>query len=564
MPGRVQELKIGPFSGGINNHSDKSAIADAESVDCVNFDIDLDGSLISRPPWSLFLGEKSPFVGATSTSFQLLLYSGVYQGDQFFVYQQNYPFDIGVGNGLFFRWNTGPFAGTDFPIAGPVSIYFNCIRNGNDLYIVSGAGGAVGGIKFNFVTNTATNIPTMPTGNKAVVYKGSMYVGGGANQANRSRISFSAPGDFTSWPSTNFFDINPGDGDALIDFLIYQDNLLIAKENSTYILAYDSNPAQAIVRLVNPTIGVMDRDCLTAYEGSIFFMYYDRVYEMVNYDFVRVNTKVPFDTDKTIIDPYGFTGLSWRQPTWCKTVGDRLLCRFYNRLYVYQLRLRSWTRWVSADPFIQYVGPPLELDRAGMNVDVIPANRQYIASTSLNKCMDSQGPVPGPNQQYLKLVLINDDFNYDNTTRENANITTAYVDIKCTLLTKIYDIGISHRFKRLMHWGVDVVSARDITGTLFPFSVAYRNTWDDLAFTPWSALNTWGHPLFVNPQFTRNTAVTSGVFRRFLRFPKSMRFRLLQFQVDMLTVGNTTDGPARLYTITAFIGSKQLVPAAVN
>jgi len=56
----------------------------------------------------------------------------------------------------------------------------------------------------------------------------------------------------------------------------------------------------------------------------------------------------------------------------------------------------------------------------------------------------------------------------------------------------------------------------------------------------------------------------SGVFVKFIRFPKSLRFRLLQFKVDMLTKGNTTDGPAYLYSLTAFIAAKQIVPKAVN
>jgi len=43
-----------------------------------------------------------------------------------------------------------------------------------------------------------------------------------------------------------------------------------------------------------------------------------------------------------------------------------------------------------------------------------------------------------------------------------------------------------------------------------------------------------------------------------------LRFRLIQFKVQMTTSGNTVDGPARLYSLTAFIGGKQIVPKAVN
>jgi hypothetical protein len=38
----------------------------------------------------------------------------------------------------------------------------------------------------------------------------------------------------------------------------------------------------------------------------------------------------------------------------------------------------------------------------------------------------------------------------------------------------------------------------------------------------------------------------------------------MQFKVEMTTSGNTVDGPARLYSITAFVAAKQLTPDAVN
>src|SRR6202008_509488 len=44
---------LGPWFGGINTNSDPTAISDNELWDCINFDIDLDGSLTSRPPVAL-------------------------------------------------------------------------------------------------------------------------------------------------------------------------------------------------------------------------------------------------------------------------------------------------------------------------------------------------------------------------------------------------------------------------------------------------------------------------------------------------------------------------------
>jgi hypothetical protein len=48
MPGAP--IQVGPFIGGLNTFSDATAIADNELTVCENFELDLDGSLKSRPP----------------------------------------------------------------------------------------------------------------------------------------------------------------------------------------------------------------------------------------------------------------------------------------------------------------------------------------------------------------------------------------------------------------------------------------------------------------------------------------------------------------------------------
>src|SRR2546430_2651669 len=77
----THELKIGPYAGGINQYSDISAIAASEMADCVNFDIALDGSLQSRPPWRLLYQDSATAGTSTVTpSFQLVLGSYTYNG----------------------------------------------------------------------------------------------------------------------------------------------------------------------------------------------------------------------------------------------------------------------------------------------------------------------------------------------------------------------------------------------------------------------------------------------------------------------------------------------------
>lgn len=563
MTGAIQELKIGPFSGGINFHADKSAIADSEMVDCVNFDIDLDGSLVARPPWTLMHSDLLPTMTDSTNLFSFANILGtVYYGSNRMVFYQNYSADVTTINSVYIYYLDGVHAGSSVLITTlPKVFYTKIIRNENTLYFIPQPDSSGGGASYDLTTGVGAAIAGMPGGNQAIIYKSSMYIGGGKS-TNRSRIFYSALATYTSWPAGNFFDIAPGDGDSVQDFLIYQDNILIAKDTSSYVLAYDASPLQAIVRLVSDYIGVKGPNCLVSYENSVFFAVYTEVYEMINYDFTRVSTKIPFQMDKTFSNPYSFINITWQFPVWMSKVTDRLVCRFYNTLYVYHLRLRSWTRWNSNEPNINNLGPIYEIER---NTVVSNAQnfRTYVASTSLNETIDSQGPgTIGVYNRFTKLFKLED--HYENTITETGNITPAAVDIKSTIITKVYDIGVSHRFKRLMHWGVDVITSRNITGTLYPFSVAYSNTWAQLASYKWSQLNTWAYPLTAAPQTVVTNNISSGVLRRYIRFPKSLRFRLLQFQVDMVYSGNTTDGPDRLYTITAFVGSKQLVPSAVN
>jgi hypothetical protein len=558
----VRELKIGPYAGGINQYSDISAIADDEMVDCTNFDIDLDGSLKSRPPWRLLTSAfTTTAVGSVPPqSFQLILMTGTYDAIRFIIVQTNHT---GV-DGVYIYLLDGGGAGTLTLIAA--GDYSAAVRYNDDIFIVPSlaAGLSLGtGQRYHLVTAVTTAVANMPRGYSATVYKDRMWISGRRTSPTPSRLFFSTLADFTLWPGANFFDINPGDGDATQDMVVYQDNLMVFKDGATYVLSYDSNVAQAVLQVVNNDVGVFGPRCVAVYENSVFLLKYNQVYEMVNYDFTRVSVKLPFEYDNTT--PGTVADQAWKYSTWLRVCGDRLVVRFYNRLYVYHLRLRAWTRWTSQDINISGLGPIMELDRTNTQIDLKLGHNAFVATSSLLKGIDSAGNgVLGAWQRHFKIFIM-DDY-YEGSFTENGDITPPVtpLDIQCSLTTKTYDIGLSHRFKRLMHWGVDTITGRTITGTIYPFSIAYSVTWTQLHAYQWSELNTWAYPLFVIPSTSQTQPVGAGLARRYIRFPKSLRFRLVQFKVDMLTLGNTSDGPARVYSITAFVSGKQLTPLGVN
>jgi hypothetical protein len=558
--GGIQELKIGPYAGGINRYSDESAIADNEMVDCVNFDIDLDGSLKSRPPWRVLY--ETGGLGTAGTHliplFQLIVGTYTYNSVQTIFYTE----EKGNGSGGF-TWNlyvyfvNGPSAGTSSLVfAGN---YSKSVRYGNIVYFIPDPKNATdNGVSYHLDNSVGPASVPLKRGYAAVIYKDRLWITGRRGLAPESRLYFSDPGNPISFPGTNFFDINPGDGDACQDITVYQDNLLIFKDSATYVLTFDASPAQADLQVVNTDVGVNGPRCVIPYENSIFILQYNAVYEMVNYDFTRVSVKVPFEYDVTLPDVTN--GWSWRDPIWLSRIGDRLVVRFYNRLYIYHLRLRAWSRWDSNDIAIRYIGYIMLLDNTDITLRL--GFNSYVATSSLNSQFDLSNVGATTWGQYDKIFILDD--RYEGTFTENGNVTPVPSDISCTMKTKAFDFGFSHRFKRLVHWGVDLITNRNITGTAMPILITYRATWDQISLYQWHQLGTWQFPLF--DHLANTVTQPSGTIfgRRFIRFPKSFRFRLVQFEVDLVTAGNTSDGPARLYSITAFVVGKQLVPQAVN
>lgn len=558
----TQELKIGPYSGGINRYSDMSAIADNEMTECINFDIDLDGSLKSRPPWTLLYGLSTTITTGSvpPESSQMILGAFVYEGVQFVIFNSAHSGAYAV----YIYYLGGVNDGTIFKIAD--GTYQAAIRYGDVIYLPPGPeGGSTSlgtGQSYNLGTGTVTALPNMPRGYASCVYKDRLWISGRRGISNSSRLFFSDLATFGTFQGSSFFDINAGDGDAVNDLVVYQDNIVVMKDNATYVLSYDQAPGQAVLQQISTTVGVMGRECVVAYENSIFMLQYNEVYEMSNYTFTRVSVKVPFEFDDTT----PFDGQSAIDETWefaqsLSLVGDRLYVRFFNRLYIYHLRLRAWTRYESDDESINYIGRAIRLDNTNTNLN--RGFESYVACSALSKVTDDVGfGSSGAWKSYLKIFIMQD--RYEDLILENGQLTPVYKDIQLSMTTKAYDVGLSHRFKRLLHWGIDCITGKDVTGTVYPFSIAFKITWAQLHTYQWHQLNTWQYPLFVIPTYVVSQPQGAGLARRFIRFGKSMRFRLVQFKVEMVTSGNTADGPARLYSITAFIGAKQLAPEAVN
>lgn len=517
---RAEALRLGPFIGGLNTGSDPSAVADQELVDCVNFELDIDGSLVQRPP----IVETT---NNSSSTRLLVIGSAILSGTSY----------IFACNGT----NTYAFDGTTWTTvkAGLDSKVAKQYRN--NVYFVATAGSSQAGGRWTPVGGFTTD-SSMPRGEGAVFTKTRMFVvPGPTTTTNESRLTFTDPitSDTLSWPSVNIIDVNPGDGQNLVDIIVYNDNLLLFKHDSTYVLAYDTQPSDAILRSINTTIGATTNYCVVPYENSIYVYHEGKVYEMVNYDFNHINIKVPFTFDGATP-----TGTTRADEVFLCLLGDRLITRYYNRIYVFGLKTRTWTRWASADETLHNFGPLVAMP-SNPTQDV---NTKYYGGNSVS--------------QNGKVVYVPNG--YDSITKEKT--LTTEVAIKSSIQTKNFDLADSHHFKKMMWWGADVLTNQDIVGKATPINNYFAVTWFELKTKTWFELktNTWFAPLVTPNTIETDVDVVSAATRKFVKFLRTLRFRQINYQVELTGDGSTATGPCRLFTLTAIIGSKQTVPKQVS
>lgn len=721
MP-KGEPIRLGPFVGGINITSDPTAIADAEMADCNNFSLEIDGTLSSRGPFQELTGadwsERAVAIGTA-------IFSDVY-------------YAILSNTDGVWAWNDGTYTLITDTFQSYVSVQY-----ANSLYILPEPGAGIDGGKWD-PTNGFTAVSALPEAQAAIQHKERLFTTPGINSnTNPTRLKFSAVGDFEDFPSANFIDIGQGDGTNLVTLTSYKDNLLLFKENTTYVLAYDTSPSEARLRQISSSIGVDRQYNIVNYENQVYLFHNGWVYEVVNYDFNRINTKVPFVEDQTT--PGTFTD----ENIFLTLMSDWLIARFYNKIYVYGLRTRTWTEWSSNTNSLHYFGPIVTLREFG--------NYRYIAGTCVSEldnlvelideptvstseeaqtvephivdtfsrtvssgwgtCDTGETWNTGDTDDYsvdgsqgvweaefagatsdlsleesqmvdvdvkadisVQEIQSDDDcivtlkvrqdaldnasnaywsdlsFNSDGTlyvlirkvvngslsTINTTSITSysadtfyslrfsvignnlrskvwlssdnepsfwdiditdsditesgyvamrhsigssssltfptqAYVDnfevadtdtriktIDCFMQTKNFDMAQSHQFKRLWWWGADVVSNNLIKGTATPIITTFKSTWDDLASFQWDSLNTWdnllGSPVDVSTEIPNDTQVK----RRFVKFKKGLRFRQINFSIDLKTDGSTSDGPAKVFTMTIIMGSRQVVPKQVS
>lgn len=522
----AEVLRLGPFSGGMNIGSDPSLIGDNELINCLNLELDNDGSLVSRPAIQII---DNGFWGHNILIFGAVVFSGTL-------------YLFGMTNIRTYISTTGGLTWTELAPGGLDRECITMAVYNNTVWLPTVPGAANGGMTWT-PGGGAVALASLPRAASCIVHKNRLYLCPGSNATvDASRLKFSAAADFTTWPAPNFIDVQPGDGDTLNNIAVYQDNLLLFKGESTHVLAYDLDPSDAILREINPVVGSTGNFGIAQHENAVYTLHTNKLYEINNFNFTNINEKIPPVFDNSL--PTGTTVRFYNQHL--STLGDRLIVRYYNRTYSYMIKTRTWSEWRKTDDssIIEWhIFSPLvrARDLTGSGLDA------YYAGYSLNRA--------GANFIVIKII--------DGRT-SGAEEGTGSHKFYCIATTKDYDMSDPIRYKRLFWWGVDVVTGQEVTGSVKPITLVNSISWNALISETWADLLTWGSPLLttaVHQEIISGDGVSNT--NKMIKFGKAVRFRKINFSLRLETDGSPNQ-PTKIFQYIAVVGTKQIVSARVT
>ncbi|QSJ04769.1 hypothetical protein [Cellulosimicrobium phage DS1] len=426
----VEPIRLGPFIGGLNTFSDPTSIADNEVAELVNLELDLDGSLRSRPPIVQLTGELP---GAAGNGIDILGYYEANGGAKYLV-ASNRNNATYFWNGLTWTLITNTFAATAMAQAR------------DKAWLVAPPGSANPGGSWDPAAGF-TPEANMPKGGCAIAHKDRVWIGPGKTAtANGARLYTSTITSSTiTWPATPvYLNIGAGDGENIIDLVVYYDSIIVFKEGSTWSFTFSGDPSTGETRKQSDNIGVNAKGCVATFQNQIYVVFDNKVYEFSNYNFNELNKKVPLKSESPDATLPEYVSASY----W----SDRLFIQFYEKTYVYSLKVGTWSVWES---------------------DLI----------------DNMGRLwPIPNQQGERPVA------YTYRTGKTGFLGLYRIvdavgaesePMVCRVKTKNYDYGSPGNFKALKNWGVNVISKVGLDAAAEPIAWANSTvTWDRLKKGP--------------------------------------------------------------------------------
>lgn len=490
MSTTVDQIFLGPFTGGLNTRSAPGHIADNELAICENFDIQVDGSLKTRPS---IVQLSYPF----GTNMEIIG-TGKISGTPYII--------ATTGNNTYY--STSGLTWTSF-----VATRINAVVFYNDVaYMIPNSAGAGG---YWSPSGGWVSDASMPTGVHAIAHKSRIWVARGSTSTDYTRLQFTDPITSTTltWTATNIVDVNAKDGDGVQALMVYNDDLMIFKNDSTWIYAFDLLPEDGIVRVVNEKIGVNNKFCFGTYQNTLYVFHEEEVYEVVNYNFTRINHNCVFSITTS---PTPESGMEHA----LSVTDDKIIIKVYNKTYVYHILIQAWT---------EYTGTAMTNRSKWWELDQGPSTGTQV----LGKYYIAGSATPNEGSIY----------------RFHDGQNTADEAFTARLETKVYTFDEPLVYKRQMWWAVDYVSADAGLATIS----CYSRAWSDNTLTPVTSTTA----------SLQEDGFSIGETPKLFKVPDARRFRSIKYVVS-ITSGSGVYDRCWINSISVILKRRQTVKNQVS
>ena len=412
------------------------------------------------------------------------------------------------------------------------TVFIKALQYNDYTYLLADAGGSSGRWKPG---SSFATVAGFPAGQNMLIAKDRLLVIGYDDSCT---LTWSYAGDFTNWtaPYGGSVYVNPKDGQRLTTILNYQDQILIFKTKSTYLLSFNSDPSLGTLRLLDDRIGCPNRHSAKVRNDTVMLYFNGKAYSFASTGTDIISKSLGVDlTNISNIDSRSYPTAKYQ--SFVSFIDDtKVIFYVSGRYFVYHMEspgssenLNAWTRYdLGSFP----IGPLLEVPSSTTKNDLIAGS---LESTSTQRGL-----------YYIRPM--------DSAV---TDVFTAYVQ------TKVISLQTPSSFKRLHWWGCDLKFKGDIDSELYVVVPNINITWDQLEGFTYNELDgvTWNKlGLLINANLIADATTTYDTTRTFVKFVKPMRFRQIQFKVVL----NHIDSAGYIYTLNPVVSQKELVPAKIN
>ena len=275
----LQSIITQDFTGGLNYRADVFQLADNESPDLLNVDIDPRGGFSSRQGMRQYVGPVEQLM-LDGTFRPRRLYSWSGNTNQLILCADT------VTDGKVYYTEGATWDDTGIPCSFNEGASIAPWSNSNTSYLYFATGVDDQGYRWNGTIATALTAsatgqwqdsfasPTgthMPKSNLATTHVDRLWVAHTKENGNEfpDRVRFSHPGFPESWRELDYIDV-VGGGKGITALVSFGDQLLVFKKNAVYaILGYDEETFQVVP--LTTTIGCVNSNTVAVSEQGVFF-----------------------------------------------------------------------------------------------------------------------------------------------------------------------------------------------------------------------------------------------------------------------------------------------------